>query len=387
MAQLGFGFMRLPLLDKNIKKSIDYSLLNELVDIFLYKGNKYIDTGYFYHDGFSEVAVKESVVNRHPRDSFIIADKLPVSMIKKKEQIETIFLEQLMKCGVEFFDVYLLHAVSESNRNTINDLNMFDFLRQKKNEGKTKKIGFSFHGKAAYLDELLANNTDVDIVQLQMNYLDWEDPTIESRKCYEIASKYNKQVIVMEPIKGGLLANLPDEAEELLKKKNPNRSAASWALSFVASQKNVEYVLSGMSSINQIAENDLSVKKNISKEEENLLIRAARIVQKSISIPCTSCHYCSKRCPQGIMIPELFSIYNTFKRDPYNQKIVASMYYSSFKKTSGDPRSCIKCGACVEVCPQKISIIDKVKESDDELSKQTLKTMMKYYKKTKPKTK
>lgn len=194
MKKLGFGFMRLPLIDDTDRKTIDYDSLYKMVDTYMSAGFSYFDTAYHYHNGYSEVALRKAVVERYERDKIVIADKMPMLMVKKKEQLDEIFEEQLVKCGVSYFDYYLLHAIGYSNYCTVKRIAAFDYLRKKKKEGRIKKIGFSYHADAKLLDEILFKNPDVDFVQLQLNYLDWENPLIESRKCYEIAQKHKKKL-------------------------------------------------------------------------------------------------------------------------------------------------------------------------------------------------
>lgn len=227
--KLGFGFMRLPLLDKENLESIDFEQLNKMVDKFLEKGFTYFDTAYMYHNSKSEIALRETLVKRHDRNTFTVASKLPTMLLKAEEDLERIFNEQLEKCGVEYFDYYLLHNLGVTNYETAKKFDAFSFVLKKKAEGKIKKVGFSFHDTANLLDEILTANPEMEFVQLQINYLDWETESIQSRRCYEVAQKHNKPVIVMEPVKGGVLANVPEKAEKMLKEYAPDMSVAEEA--------------------------------------------------------------------------------------------------------------------------------------------------------------
>ena len=253
--KLGFGLMRLPLTEEGNPESIDKAELNRMVDTFIENGFTYFDTAYMYHNFKSETVIKECLVDRYDRKAFTLATKLPVSMLKEKDDLERIFNEQLEKCGVDYFDYYLLHNLQVYHYEIAERVDAFEFIKQKKAEGKAGKIGFSFHDNAALLDEILTKYPFFDFVQLQMNYLDWDNNSIQSRLCYETAVKHNKPVVVMEPVKGGILANLSAEAEKVLKDVNNNASVPSWAIRFAADNENVFMVLSGMSNMAQMEDN------------------------------------------------------------------------------------------------------------------------------------
>ncbi len=362
MKKLGFGLMRLPQTDEKNPKSVNQELLNKMVDYYLEQGFTYFDTAYRYHLGMSEVAIRKALVERYPRESFILADKMPTFLITKTEDYQRIFNEQLEKCGVTYFDYYLLHTLgTKTYANTLQH-GGFDFVKKLKEEGKVKHIGFSFHDKAELLDEILAKHPEMEFVQLQINYIDWDNETIASRKCYEVAVKHNKPIIVMEPVKGGSLANVPEEAEKLFKNYHPEMSAASWAVRFTASLDNVFLILSGMSDLEQVVDNTSYMQKAnpLNDEEREIIKKATEIINCSIAIPCTACEYCVEDCPKRIPIPKLFSLYNNQKQF----RLVNShmSYYDNLTEHHGKAADCIGCKQCEQHCPQHIAIVEQLKE-------------------------
>lgn len=351
--------MRLPLLNGDDQTSFDMEQLCRMVDSFLEQGFTYFDTAYMYHNGKSEVALKKALVERHPRDSFILADKLPTMSLNEKEDMERIFNEQLERCGVDYFDYYLLHCLSTNLYETAERLGAFEFAMQKKKEGKIRKLGFSFHDKADVLDKILTEHPETEFVQLQINYLDWEDDNVQSRLCYEVARKHNKEIIVMEPVKGGTLANIPARAEKIFKDHSPDMSAPSWAIRFVAGLDGIIMVLSGMSNIQQLTDNTgyMSSFKPLDDEERSLVFKVTEIIKSTVEVPCTACRYCVEGCPMNIPIPDYFTLLNAEKQGKNSDS-----EYLKLVNQYGKASECIECGQCESHCPQQIEIIKRLKD-------------------------
>ncbi|MFA0814792.1 MAG: aldo/keto reductase [Anaerofustis sp.] len=362
MKKFGFGGMRFPLTDKDNPKSIDLAQVEQMVDCFLENGFTYFDTAFPYHNGLSEEAFRETLVKRHARERFVLADKMPIFMIKKREEYEQTFQTQLERCGVEYFDYYLLHNLGKRTFAESEELGGFAFLRELKKQGRAKHIGFSFHDEAILLDEILTKHPEVDFVQLQLNYLDWNSASIQSGKCYETARKHNKPVIVMEPVKGGMLANLPPKAAALLHEYDPDMTGASLALRYAASLEGVMMVLSGMSDLEQMKENVVTMKeiRKPDKEEKELMQKIVQSVQESIAIPCTGCQYCVEDCPKQINIPNLFATYNTFELS--GNMMASQLYYDRSIFGRGKASDCIGCKQCENHCPQHIPITSHLKK-------------------------
>lgn len=370
--RLGFGLMRLPLLNPDNPANIDVEQVKQMVDTFLERGFTYFDTAWMYHSFQSENVVKEALVDRYPRDSYTLATKLHAGFIKTKEDCDKVFEEQRRKTGVEYFDYYLLHDIGFDHYKTYTDLDCFRWLMDKKEKGLVRHIGFSYHDNAELLDKVLTEHPEFEFVQLQINYLDWESVGIQSRKCYEVAEKHHVPVIVMEPVKGGTLANVPDAVTKMFKEYHPDMSVPSWAIRFAASHENVALVLSGMSNMEQLLDNlsymDELVPLN---EEENALIRkAVEIINSTIEIPCTGCSYCTDGCPMNIAIPKYFSLYNADKQEIKTKSWMPQQeYYSRLTGTFGKASDCVACGQCEDVCPQHLPVIDYLQKVAEHFEK------------------
>lgn len=369
MKKLGFGFMRLPLHSTDDHRSVDVEQVKKMVDQFMSHGFTYFDTAAPYHGGQSEMALREALVKRYPRSAYTITDKLSLFMIKSEAEFQPFFDAQLERLGVEYMDYYWRHGLGEATYRQAEAMHAFEFIQQKKAEGLVKHIGLSFHDKAVLLDEILTRHPEMEYVQLQLNYLDWEDPTVESRKCYEVATKHRKPVIVMEPIKGGSLVNIPEKAKALFRAKRPELSIASWAIRFAATPPNVMMVLSGMSDEEQVADNISYMERfePLDEEEQDVIRQAKEIIKASIAIPCTACRYCVDDCPKHIAIPDCFSIYNNLKQFGPKQGIVAMTYYGNLIQTHGKASDCIRCGKCEGHCPQHLPIREHLKTVAAEL--------------------
>ena len=360
--KLGFGAMRLPLTDPENPRSIDLEQFKRMVDLYLSRGFCYFDTAYPYHGEYSEDAVRQALVERYPRESFLLADKMPILRVKAPEDYERFFAEQLRRCGVSYFDVYLLHNLGRDRYPNAQRFGAFPFLQRLKAEGLAKNIGFSFHDDAETLDRILTDHPEVDVVQLQINYLDWNTAVAQSGRCYEVAVRHGKQVIVMEPVKGGILANLPSPAMQLFTDfyGSAAPSPASLAIRFAASLEQVKVVLSGMSTLDQVADNTAYMQEfaPLTDPERALAKQIEEALNRAIRVPCTGCRYCMEVCPKNIAVPDYFGVLNLHAVT--GQK--SNMYYQRYAMNHGKASECLQCGLCEKNCPQHIAIRDMLKE-------------------------
>lgn len=357
--KLGFGLMRLPYSEDKTYGNVDLEKTKEMIDAYMTEGFTYFDTAAVYHGGHSEEVFGELVAKRYPREKFQVTSKMPVWNLKEEGDLDRIFNEQLKKCNIEYFDYYFMHALGEGNYAKTQEFQGFEWMQKMKAEGKIKHPGFSFHDSAEKLDQILTEHPEVELVQLQINYIDWEDEGVQSRKCYEVAMKHGKKVAIMEPIKGGNLANITGEAKKVFTDYNPNATAASWAIRYAASLDNVLVVLSGMTNIDQLKDN-MSYMKDftpLNEEEKNCIAKAAKLIKETIAVPCTGCRYCTDSCPMNINIPRYFQLVNEAKRYGANGM---KWNYNEAKKNGGTPADCISCRACEGHCPQKIKIPEEL---------------------------
>ena len=353
--KLGFGFLRLPKKDGEL----DWQTICSMVDVFMDGGGVFFDTCYTYLNGLSEAAIRKCVVERKHRDSFQLCDKLPGYLFKSYEDCQMYFDEELSRCGVEWFDILMLHWLNDDNYAIAEKYDEFRFLREKKAEGKVKRIGFSYHGDAALLDRILTAHPEVDVVLMQLNYLDWESEGIQSRKCYETCLHHGKSVMVMEPVKGGTLAKLPEDAEAKLRAVHPNWTPSDWALRFVQSLPGVEIALSGMGTVEQVCAN-VRPFEPLTGEETALLADVAEIIRGKTAVGCTGCAYCVSHCPKQIPIPKYIKLYNEITRYPGDDwKIIPT--YHQMVLSAGKASDCIGCHSCEKYCPQKLSVVDHMK--------------------------
>lgn len=355
--KLGFGLMRLP---KN-GEDFDIEQIKKMVDRFLEEGFTYFDTAWAYEG--SEDAIRQALVERYPRESYQLATKLAAWInCDTREKATAQFERSLELTQAGYFDYYLLHNLGEARTKYFDDYDIWDFVMEKKAEGKIKHVGFSFHSTPEELEEILKEHPEMEFVQLQINYGDWENPMIQSRANYEMARKYNKPVIIMEPVKGGMLATPPEDVQKLLKEADPDASAASWAVRFAADLEGIITVLSGMSSIDQMEDNLSYMKtfEHLTDEQRDTLAKARKMIEEYPLIPCTVCNYCAKVCPQNIGISGSFTCQNYYTL--YNNMDMAKNQLGWLVAGHGlkDASECVKCGMCEEACPQHIKIRDEL---------------------------
>ncbi len=359
----GFGCMRLPMKDGEV----DIAELDKMVDAFIDAGFNYFDTAHGYLGGKSETALRTSLTSRYPRESYILTNKLSSNHFSKQEDIRPLFESQLKACGVEYFDFYLMHAQGRGNFEQYKSCRAYETALELKKEGRIRHLGISFHDSAEFLDMILSTYPEIEVVQIQFNYIDFEDTGVQSRKCYEVCRKHNKPVIVMEPVKGGSLVNLPEKAGEILDSLGGG-SQASYAIRFAASFDGIEMVLSGMGNMDMMKDN-LSYMKDfspITAKEKEAIDKVVGMIRSQPLIPCTDCKYCTERCPKSIPIPALFSCMN----DKIKLNLWRAGYlYEKNTQNGGRASECIGCGACEAACPQKLPIRELLKKISSEFDK------------------
>ena len=360
----GFGCMRLPMQGENV----DYAEFNKMIDTFIENGFNYFDTAHGYIEGKSETALRDCLVSRYPRDKYLLTNKLTTFYFNSEEEVRPFFESQLKICGVEYFDFYLMHAQSKEIYEKFKKCRAYEQALQFKAEGKIKHFGISFHDTADVLDEILTEYPQVEAVQIQLNYIDYDDPAVQGRKCLEVCNKHGKPVIVMEPVKGGNLVNLPEAAKKHFEELG-SASAASYAIRFAAGCDGVFMVLSGMSNMEQMNDN-LSYMKDFKPldEREKQAVNNVCAVFKSMNlIPCTACRYCTAGCPKKISIPDLFACMNT--KNIYHDWNTDYYYTNVHTKTGGKASECIECGKCETACPQHLNIRALLKDVAKEFEK------------------
>lgn len=353
--KLGLGMMRLPLTGEG---TIDLEQVKRMVDLFLKAGFTYVDTAYGYHNEQSEGAVRQALVARYPRDAYLLATKLPLWHIKQKEDMQRLFDTQIERTGVSYFDFYMLHAYNASYRAKLDEVDAWGFMRGLKADGKARHIGLSFHDSADVLDEVLTAHPELEFVQLQINYADWDDPKVQSRLCYEVARKHGKSVVLMEPVKGGALAAMPEAARALFAAARPDASVASWAMRFGGSLDGLITVLSGMSSVQQMEDNIRTMQRfePLTDADRGVIDQVRQVLAAMPTTPCTDCKYCTESggCPQDIPIPGIIA--NDNRRRIYDT--VDFGQYAMLTRGHGKASDCIQCGACEGRCPQHLPIIE-----------------------------
>ncbi len=360
MPKLGFGLMRLPENDG----VIDFPQVCRMVDLYMENGFNYFDTAYVYHYGNSEKIVKSALVERYPRDSFTVATKLPGWMLQRREDIERIFLEQLVRTGAGFFDYYLIHSIEEGeNYEKHLALGSFEWAAEKKRQGLIRHLGFSFHGTPELLRRILDDHPEFEFVQIQLNYVDWDNPLIQSGALYNILRERDIPIIVMEPVKGGSLADPVPAVKKIFSELPGAPAPASLALRFVGSLDGIGTILSGMSTEEQMRENirTFSSFSKLTPEEDEAIRKAVEIIKNTPLIGCTSCRYCCEGCPQQIPIPDIFRIINSIRQ--YNDVFRGKAQYAHKTKSAGKASDCVACGQCESVCPQHLGIIDLLAEA------------------------
>ncbi len=358
-SKMGFGCMRLPLLDENDPKSIDLPQFEQMVDVFMEAGNTYFDTAFVYHEGESEVALGKALVSRYPRDSFTIATKCLAWAMPDEKAAKECLDVSLKRLGTDYVDYFLHHNVGGQRTAKFDEYGMWDYAQEQKAAGKIRYVGLSIHDDADCLDAILTEHPEMDFVQVQVNYLDWDDPHNDARRMMEVAERHGKPVIIMEPARGGRLCKLPEDVAAILEQAKPGSTQAEWAYRFCWNLPNVVAVLSGMSTIDQARENVASYAANapFTPAEQDALDRAVAKLRSLAEIPCTACNYCVKGCPSGVKIPTVMELLN-LESMTHDHEFVKELY--SWQAAEGRASECIQCGLCESMCPQQIDIIHQL---------------------------
>ena len=373
--RLAIGCLRLPIIDQGVNAlGVDDSLVDEeafqkIVDKAMANGYNYFDTSWFYHNGNSEIAIGNCVSAKYPRDSFILSDKMPVKFMKNGKDMEEIFEAQLKKMQTDYFDFYLIHAITAGDYNKWKKEGLFEFLVEKRKQGKFREFGISLHETPEFMDMILTEHPEIDFVMLQINYLDWESPAIRYKELYECAQKHGKPIVTMEPCKGGTLANVPPEAEKLMKDYNPDASIASWAYRFVGSLPGVRVVSVGMPKM-EFLEDNMKTFDNfvpLNDEEYAILDQVVEIINRETRIACTNCKYCQEACPLDIPAGDYFMLVNDMYRELKNEtyftnQCTQAIQYGFMIERTTPATECIGCKKCEKVCPQHLPIIDLLRD-------------------------
>ena len=364
VAKLGFGAMRLPLTDPDDVTAIDIESVKTMVDEFIARGGTYVDTAFVYHNGASETALRETLVERYPREAFTLATKCLAWACASKEEAQACLPTSLERLGVDYIDYYLLHNLGGARTAKFDEYDMWNYVAKAKADGLIRHVGFSMHDGADVLDELLTAHPEVDFVQLQVNYLDWDDPVTQSARCMEVAAKHGVPVIIMEPVRGGRLANLPERGAAVLAEANPEASQASWAYRFCLDLPGVLTVLAGASTLEQMRDNmaTFQTHKPLTDAERDAIAEVVAALRSVDLIPCTNCGYCVRDCPEGVKIPVALNLLN-LEKTTEDRDFAKGLY--SWQAAEGPASKCIQCGTCEAACPQSIPVITRLAEAVD----------------------
>ena len=372
--KLGFGLMRLPKTDPNDATSMDFPYIQQMVDEYMAHGFNYFDTAWMYMGGVSAEVIKKCLVGKYPRESYTVTNKLPDYILHSEEDCQKVFDAQLEMSGLDYFDYYLIHDTNAASIGNFEKYHCFEFVEGLLDKGLVKHIGLSHHDGPDLLEQLLIKHPRIEFVQLQINYLDWDSLGVRARECYEVAVKYGKKILIMEPVKGGTLAQVPEEAEKLFKEAEPDMSVSSWAIRYAASIPEVYMVLSGMSNLEQLRDNMSYMEdfKPLDEKEQEIVRKATDIINSNIAIPCTGCDYCAVDCPMNVQISRVFSLYNAdlqeadFKPWSSHEELYENLALTEGMGVASD---CIECGNCESHCPQHLEIRQYLKDVAEHFGK------------------